>query len=381
MSSEISRDMNSSADMNVGPDLFQFYIRGVAELLSGDDFWPSSSPLVGATNGSFRDKEAPKEEEGVCDEHTITAGFGSLFCNAAGDGLSGFKKAKLLAMLRESVVALTREVDEMLDPVFSMHRLRGLMAPTKGCARYQDANGKDENRNRALKRLKVPSSSSSVNEPLIVSPVSCSLTGEGSQNERKDVVAKPGKSFTRCSNSGCGKFSKMDTYTQKSNLDESKSLCNDCSKQAKGSPYYKDVNESFLGSSSRNDKGNGEVNDDLQVLLVNRGPKVEEKMEKHSAELSATLDRMQEKLEELLDIVISSCRPMTLPEKLQLRRLIENLPPKNLDRVVEIIQRGKRSENQSSYRMTVDLQHEDDLTLWRLYFYVKAVENARKLLV
>ncbi|KAI3720569.1 hypothetical protein L2E82_31558 [Cichorium intybus] len=34
---------------------------------------------------------------------------------------------------------------------------------------------------------------------------------------------------------------------------------------------------------------NKTVNDDLQVLLVNRGPKVEEKMEKHAAELSATI--------------------------------------------------------------------------------------------
>ncbi|KVI02501.1 hypothetical protein Ccrd_019259 [Cynara cardunculus var. scolymus] len=308
MSSGISRDMNVSADY-VRPDLFQFYIQGVAELLSGDDFSPFSCRVVGTTNGSFRDKELlPKkeEEEGGCDEKTDFVGFGSLFRNAAGDGLSGFKKAKLLAMLRQSVVALTREVDEMLDPVFSMHRLRGLMAPTKSSARYQDPNSKDENESRALKRLKVPSSSSSINEPLIVSPVSCNLTGEGSQNERKGVVAKPGKSLTGCSTIGCAKFSKTDMYPEKSNLDEPK------------------------------------VNDDLQVLLVNRGPKVEEKMEKHSAELSATLDRMQEKLEELLDIVISSCRPMTLAEKLQLRRLIENLPTKNLDRVVEIIQLGKR---------------------------------------
>ncbi|XP_024975871.1 uncharacterized protein LOC112513749 isoform X2 [Cynara cardunculus var. scolymus] len=362
MSSGISRDMNVSADY-VRPDLFQFYIQGVAELLSGDDFSPFSCRVVGTTNGSFRDKELlPKkeEEEGGCDEKTDFVGFGSLFRNAAGDGLSGFKKAKLLAMLRQSVVALTREVDEMLDPVFSMHRLRGLMAPTKSSARYQDPNSKDENESRALKRLKVPSSSSSINEPLIVSPVSCNLTGEGSQNERKGVVAKPGKSLTGCSTIGCAKFSKTDMYPEKSNLDEPKFVCDDCLKQAKGSLNYMDVNESFFGSSSRDDKGNGEVNDDLQVLLVNRGPKVEEKMEKHSAELSATLDRMQEKLEELLDIVISSCRPMTLAEKLQLRRLIENLPTKNLDRVVEIIQLGKRSGSQSSDHMTVDLQHEEN---------------------
>ena len=32
-----------------------------------------------------------------------------------------------------------------------------------------------------------------------------------------------------------------------------------------------------------------QVNDDLHILLENRGPKVEEKMEKHAAEISATV--------------------------------------------------------------------------------------------
>lgn len=139
------------------------------------------------------------------------------------------------------------------------------------------------------------------------------------------------------------------------------------------------MNESFLGSTSRDDKENGEVNDDLQVLLVNRGPKVVEKMEKHSAELSAMLGCMEDKLEELLDVIISSCRHMTLLEKHKLRKLIEKLPPKNLDRVAEIIQRGKPSEKRSCDNIDVDLQQEDNITLWRLYFYVKAVENAQKL--
>lgn len=51
-------------------------------------------------------------------------------------------------------------------------------------------------------------------------------------------------------------------------------------------------------------------------------------------------------------------RPMTLAEKHQLRRLIEKLPPKNLDRVVEIIQRGKPPEKRSSHDIDVELQHE-----------------------
>ncbi|XP_023756239.1 uncharacterized protein LOC111904744 isoform X1 [Lactuca sativa] len=316
--SEISRDMNTSDDSNIGPDLFQYYIRGVSELLSGDDFSPSSSRLVGT--------EANKSI--ASNEKTSPAGLGSLFSNAVGDGLSGVEKARLMSMLRQSVVTLTKEVDEMLGPVFSMHRLRALMGPTKTCARFQDSNCEVVTENHAPKRLK------------------------GTPNEQKGM----GISDKSCQNKECAKFSETDNNTQKSNTNESKSLCGDCLKQANASHEY--MNESFLGSTSRDDKENGEVNDDLQVLLVNRGPKVVEKMEKHSAELSAMLGCMEDKLEELLDVIISSCRHMTLLEKHKLRKLIEKLPPKNLDRVAEIIQRGKPSEKRSCDNIDVDLQQE-----------------------
>ncbi|KAI3813118.1 hypothetical protein L1987_17834 [Smallanthus sonchifolius] len=362
--SEISRDMNTSADMSMRMDLFQYYIRGIGGLISVDDFSPSpmtNSRLVEVGNGSFRNNELAKEET-RCNERNRPAGFSTLFCNAARDGLSGLRKERLMAMLRQSVFALNGEVDEILDPVLSMLRLRALLAPEKSYASYQDANDKDEFEERAHKRLKV-------NEPLNVSSASYDLTEEGSLSGRKDVVElEPGKgkSLTRCNYTGCG------NYARKSSFDENKSLCVDCSKQG--------MNELFLGSSSRDDKGNGEVNDDLQVLLENRGPTVEEKMEKHSAELSATLERMKEKLDELIDIVVSSCREMTLAEKHQLRRLIQNLQPQKLDRIAEIIQRGKPPEKQSGDDITVNLQNADNSALWRIYFHVKAVENARKLL-
>lgn len=50
---------------------------------------------------------------------------------------------------------------------------------------------------------------------------------------------------------------------------------------------------------------------------------------------------------------------MTLAEKHHLRRLIEKLPSQNLDRVVNIIQRGKPPEKQSNHNdITVNLQQE-----------------------
>ena len=60
---------------------------------------------------------------------------------------------------------------------------------------------------------------------------------------------------------------------------------------------------------------------------------------------------------------------MTLTEKQQLRKLIQKLPPKNLDRVVEIIQHGKRAEPQSCEEIFVDLEKEvnHELVLWNIY--------------
>ncbi|XP_071703254.1 uncharacterized protein [Rutidosis leptorrhynchoides] len=336
--------------MNFGPDLFQFYIRSISDLLAGDDFVPASvdnSRLVGAGNGSFKDKDR--------------ASSSSLFSNAIGNKLSSHEKALLTSKLRQCVIALSQEADEMLDPVMSMIRLRALMepTPTKSCVGYQDINGNNGTEIRAQKRLKV----SVDDEPLNISPHSCNLSGEGSLKEQKGV-AEGSKSLTRCINKGCLKS------MQKSNSDDSKSLCDDCSKQG--------INKTFPESSSREDIGNGEVNDDLQFLLGNK-PIVLEKMEKHSAELSATLQHMKDKLEDLLDIVISSCRPMTITEMHKLRSLVGKLPPKNLDRVVEIVKQGKPPEYYSTNEIVTELQNEDNVTLWRIYIYVKAVENAAKL--
>lgn len=104
-----------------------------------------------------------------------------------------------------------------------------------------------------------------------------------------------------------------------------------------------------------------------------------------------------------LKLLSSIYRPMTLVEKQQLRKLIQALPPKNLDRVVEIIQRSKPAEKESCDEIHVDLEKEvenlrhlclfcsyeiitlllnslpfqSNATLWRLYYYVEAFERTR----
>ncbi|KAG2710480.1 hypothetical protein I3760_04G029700 [Carya illinoinensis] len=122
-----------------------------------------------------------------------------------------------------------------------------------------------------------------------------------------------------------------------------------------------------------------EVDDAVLFFLENDSLEFEEMVKKHSDELSATLGYMEKQLEELLDTVRSTYRPMTLIEKQQLRKLIQKLPPKNLDWVVQIIQHGKMAKAQSCDEIFVDLEKEDNKTLWRLYSYVKSVERATAL--
>ncbi|KAL9289849.1 hypothetical protein ACSQ67_024380 [Phaseolus vulgaris] len=70
---------------------------------------------------------------------------------------------------------------------------------------------------------------------------------------------------------------------------------------------------------------------------------------------------------------------MTLAEKQQLQSLIQKLPSRNLDRVVELLRRNRPAEEQSYDQIFVDLETEDNASLWRLYYYVEAVEKAKSL--
>ncbi|KAL4376756.1 hypothetical protein GQ457_02G020700 [Hibiscus cannabinus] len=123
-----------------------------------------------------------------------------------------------------------------------------------------------------------------------------------------------------------------------------------------------------------------EEEDDLEFLLKNNNQLlVEETMKKYSDELSSTLVHMEQKLDETLNAIMSKCRPMTRTEKRQLQKMIQKLPNENLARVVEIIQCGKPTGNTCGEEIFVDLEKEENVTLWRLYYYVEAVEKAKML--
>nr|DAD30744.1 TPA_asm: hypothetical protein HUJ06_009595 [Nelumbo nucifera] len=130
-----------------------------------------------------------------------------------------------------------------------------------------------------------------------------------------------------------------------------KPLCNACWMR------YKKKKMSF-SDLNREEKESEEVKDDLLVLLDNCGPRAVETVKRYSNELSAKLGHMEQQLEELLDIVMSKCRPMSLTEKQELRNLIQKMPPKNLDRIVEIVQRNKQEESHSCKEISIELEKE-----------------------
>ncbi|XP_059645257.1 uncharacterized protein LOC132286864 isoform X2 [Cornus florida] len=325
--SDASRGLGASPEHNrVEPDYFGYYKSEVADLLSQDeDFLPFSSQ-----NSDLAGRRA-------CDSLTDKDQSNKQFCNSVGAGLSDFKKERLKALLQQSVFVLTQEVDEIQDPVASICRIQSNLRCKKGSGAACDGDAGQH----PHKKLKLSSSSSLISAPHS-NPVNCSLNEEDSGYEDMDVV-----------------LPKNET----SNGVEKK--CAQC--------------HTTETSKWRTGPGGPKVDDDLQFLLENDVFKVEETMKKYSDELFTTLGHMDQKLEEILNMVTSSCRLMTLAEKQQLQKLIQKLPPRNLDRVAEIIQSSKPPGKNSCDEIHVDLENEDNVTLWRLYYYVEAVEKARKL--
>ncbi|XP_020589383.1 uncharacterized protein LOC110030800 isoform X2 [Phalaenopsis equestris] len=120
----------------------------------------------------------------------------------------------------------------------------------------------------------------------------------------------------------------------------------------------------------------GKVHNDPQVLQGNA--EIGKDLQKNSAELQEELDKMEQGLEEFINDIFSKCRPMSGAEKELLGRLIKKLPEKAFDRVVEIVLRNKPSEAEPS-EVFVDLETQDNITLWRLYYYVQTVLKVNKL--
>ncbi|CAN4090709.1 unnamed protein product [Withania somnifera] len=252
-----------------GPDYFGLFASEVAELISQDeDSLPISDQLFekfGKVNGALEEKKSSINSY-VAKKCGYTGGSASLFSDCFGSHVSNFGKERLKLLLRQSIVALSREVDEILDPVFSVCQLRSylrckeslLAVPGSGAASESDQG------NCPQKKLKLSPLSDSERENLNISP-----SGGDMSNDVKKLKGE----------------------------------------QVKDSLAKKDQNE--LGSNTGATPENWDVNNDLQFLLQNDSAKVESVMKKHCDELLAALGYMEEKLEELLYIVMSNCRYFT----------------------------------------------------------------------
>ncbi|XP_059284765.1 uncharacterized protein LOC132038048 isoform X2 [Lycium ferocissimum] len=313
-----------------GPDYFGLFASEVAELISQDeDFLLISDQIFeksGEVNGAVKEKNSSMHSY-IAKEFRYTDGSASLFSDCFGSHVSDFGKERLKLLLRQSIVPLSREVDEILDPVFSVCQLRSCLRYKESLLAVPGTVSDSDQGNHPRKKLKASPLSDLEREDLNISPSRGDML-----NGVKKVEAEQVKES----------FAKKEQKEQKQ-----------------------------VGSNAGATPGDLDIPNDLQFLLRNDSTKVESVMKMHCDELLVTLEYMEEKLEELLDIVMSNCRLMTLPEKRRLRQLIQELPPRNLDRVVEMLCRGKQVEKHSC--------SEDKATLWRVYFYVETVENAKRL--
>lgn len=118
--SGVPRDIHDSNEQDKeGPDFFSYYTNEVARLLS------ESEDVLNVPTSSI-----PEFSDRKCCE---VNGKGRIDYNCHGDGpfsgsigasVSDLKKERLKAVLMQSVNDLSKEVDEVLDPVLSMHRLK-----------------------------------------------------------------------------------------------------------------------------------------------------------------------------------------------------------------------------------------------------------------
>lgn len=113
------RGLNDSYEHNkTGPDYFAFYSHEVAELLLLDDFvalTAENSDPSKTTNDDIRNKGTSKHSyDGKGATHR------SLFSDAVGAELSDFRKERLKVALRQSVVVLTREVNEVVSDILPL---------------------------------------------------------------------------------------------------------------------------------------------------------------------------------------------------------------------------------------------------------------------
>uniref|UniRef100_A0A7N0T726 GATA-type domain-containing protein n=2 Tax=Kalanchoe fedtschenkoi TaxID=63787 RepID=A0A7N0T726_KALFE len=365
------------------PDYIGFFTHELEDLMSGadvagDDFFPLLGFKSDAAGRQMRGDDANESREGGGGLKKS----GSLFCDGLGGELSNYKKEKLKGLLKQSVSIFTQEVDQMVEVVLAtcqlQHRLR-----SKGTASSsQDSASGNNERARSsekMKRGKFTSPKTSDAPAPVRPPANIESVEEGYlERPRKfrsmiDILSQNGQSCAHCNTTQAPMWRKTPSGAR---------ICDFCGLRLRKrgmqlSPQKKD--QTITGSVQEADNKDEEVTDDLKFLLGNDRLQVEQTMKKYADEISASLGLLEQQLEGFLDNVTSKCRSMTFFEKQSLWSLIKDLPPENFDRVVEIIKRSRGLDQRDENDILVDLEDTDNAVLWRLYYYAKAVENARNL--
>ncbi|XP_020415799.1 uncharacterized protein LOC18782825 isoform X2 [Prunus persica] len=165
--------VGSSEHDKVGPDFFGYYTRLITELLSQEeDFAPfasQSSDLSQRRSGDVSGKDVIEPSYGTS---------GSLFGNSIGTGLSDFKKKRLKSLLRQGVNFLLSEVDEMLEPVVAISRLKSQLKRRKCLSSSKGTLSDIDARNAHAKRPKRSSSFSSTSLPALSIPTNLESSKE-----------------------------------------------------------------------------------------------------------------------------------------------------------------------------------------------------------
>ncbi|XP_030530850.2 uncharacterized protein LOC115741212 isoform X2 [Rhodamnia argentea] len=350
-----------------GPDVFGFCSRGIADLLGGDDdflFTEDASPPSPRRPGEVAGQDADTSGyDGKKGDGCSTSS--ALFDDGIAPGISDTRRERLRLFLRGAAFDLSREVDKMHEPVIKLHQLQALLRSSRQQFACSAASSHGDVGERPHKKNKMSSSSSSASISEHESPVRLKSSKNGSAG--KETRLK----FSQMDWAEMQKVSAIETRSAPCQSPQmSKHLCKHSRSKSEG------TTTPLSGSNEAADK---DVNADLQFLLASDQLRVDQMLKKYSDEHSSKLEYMGKQLEELLDTVASKCRSMTRKEKIQLQKLIRNLPQDNLERVVGILGRNDSSKTNLRDAVSVDLEKEDNGTLWRLYFYIRAEEKARKL--
>ncbi|KAM0946606.1 putative NET domain-containing protein [Dioscorea sansibarensis] len=268
-----------SRENECGPDYFGYWKHLFLDLLS-----PSGGALLPL-------KESDTEPAaGTCS----VGGNGSVsyFSEALSKGLSELKKEKVNLIMKQSIIRLNNEADEMLDNILAAFQLEADLRGKELLCCYSSASDEDLSVHSGHRKRKASSS------PMSSCP---------------------------------------DNHTSQT------------AKQVHGAIQAL--------------QGNGEIG--------------HEAVEKYLNEMLTKLGKMEVDLEDFLNVLVSKCRPMTSAEKRRLGRLIRKLPCKAIDRLAEIIKDRNPATNHDTIQ--VDFEELDNVTLWRLYFYVETVARANHL--